>query len=69
LVVYPNPSSGDVRIEGGSALGLIRVYNAEGKLVLSFSAESESTKISLESLRAGLYLIKTDLGSGTVVRQ
>jgi hypothetical protein len=64
-VVYPNPASGVVRIEGVVA-DEVQVYNALGQLVKTVCGTNE---IDVEELPQGLYLLRIDAKDGQVVKQ
>ena len=53
-VVYPNPASGVVRIEGVE-VDEVRVYNALGQMV---KRVRNSNEVSLEGLVEGVYLVR-----------
>ncbi|HQQ94047.1 MAG TPA: T9SS type A sorting domain-containing protein [Bacteroidia bacterium] len=57
LSVYPNPSNGEFTIKSAGASD-IKVYDIQGKLVLTAKAHEGDTKIDLSSYAAGEYLLK-----------
>gem|GEM_PF-1207474 len=59
LVVYPNPSAGEISISGKDAFDAdITIFNQEGKLVKTISKGESLKGINLGSLRNGVYLLK-----------
>ena len=56
LSVYPNPASGEVRIEGLSGFSTVRLYNSLGQLMLEQNADSQTT-LNISSLPAGMYQV------------
>lgn len=55
--VYPNPTSDYVIINGTVTDERITVYDLNGRDVLSVTAKGTSTKITLDKLVNGIYLI------------
>jgi hypothetical protein len=60
-LVYPNPTDGKIFIEGGEAIGNLKVIDVLGKCIISRVFEN-NTEVNLEALDAGVYtiLISTD---------
>lgn len=59
LLVYPNPTSGSITIEGLPAEGsVIKVIDLNGRQLISFECLSEMTEINLEALAPGQYMIE-----------
>ncbi|WP_161622715.1 T9SS type A sorting domain-containing protein [Cesiribacter andamanensis] len=59
--LYPNPSRGQLRVE--SAARQLRLYDVQGRLVLSQPAEPR-TELDLRHLRPGLYLLQLQYPQG-----
>ena len=57
MVLYPNPATDHVRIEGIEANSEVRIYNAMGALVKVTNA-SANEEIGIGELSAGLYLLR-----------
>ena len=53
LIIYPNPTSGMVIIEG-KEVAQVQVYNILGQVVRTFS----SNRINVGDLREGIYLLQ-----------
>jgi hypothetical protein len=56
-LIYPNPALDYVIIDGTICSELIAIYDLDGRCVLSELAKETSTKITLEKLLNGLYLL------------
>lgn len=56
LVVYPNPTSGNIAIETLQKNVDLKIYNALGKLVFSKKSVS-SQKLNLHDLKSGIYSV------------
>jgi hypothetical protein len=60
LIVYPNPSKGQINIGGNSVdISDIYIYNVEGQLVKTILKGSVLSGIDLNFLNNGVYLVKT----------
>ncbi|HLP94625.1 MAG TPA: CotH kinase family protein [Saprospiraceae bacterium] len=69
LRILPNPNTGQFRLESSEPLSQVRVLNAWGQQVFSqFPDQASSVTLQLESLPAGVYWIKTDLGQTRFVK-
>jgi len=63
--LFPNPSTGLVNIEAGSAIKGVEVYNVLGeKAIVTQSISGQSGNLKFNGLANGIYLVKitTDLG-------
>jgi hypothetical protein len=64
FVVYPNPTSSLINVDGGELkLKNVVVYNLLGKKVMT----STKSELNLQSLVKGLYLLKVQVENGGVV--
>ena len=57
LVLYPNPASDYIRIEGIEADSEVRIYNATGALVKVVNV-SANEEIGISELSDGLYMLR-----------
>jgi len=57
LVIYPNPSSGNLTLQSASEIGTIEVYNSLGALVYKTNAKDTRVQIDLSSEAAGIYYL------------
>ncbi|MBI1185601.1 T9SS type A sorting domain-containing protein, partial [bacterium] len=56
LNIYPNPAHETLTIVGKqNALGIVKIYNSSGQLVLSFNCNQSRATIKTETFPAGLY--------------
>lgn len=68
IKVYPNPTSGKIRITG-SNLQQILLFNVQGELMLLKEGQLSATEIDLGYLSSGLYLLKIVANNQTIVRK
>lgn len=67
VIVYPNPSSEIIHIEGlTSQIHKVTITNLKGKRILSSSKVSE---INIKNLSAGTYLVKIKTENGTITKR
>ena len=67
LRVYPNPSKGDICIEGISTLTVFKLYNSTGQVVLQGQSDSD---IRIQSkLSSGIYFLELTDGLGMSTRK
>ncbi len=59
IKVYPNPAKNVLNIENGEDKKL-EIVNVLGQVVLSFSPNRQSTPLSIEHLKSGVYFVKTE---------
>ena len=67
--VYPNPTDGELTIEGVAPGGIVRLYSVTGSLIASYTAHEGVLKIDLSSLKQGLYLINYEGKTMKVIRK
>lgn len=67
ISVYPNPTTGHVTVEG-EGIQQITLYDWTGRIVKTIPIENKQTKISLEGLKSGGYIIIGDSKEGIVRR-
>ena len=59
FTVFPNPSIDQITIQcEQNETGIFSIYDQQGRMVMTGQLEGFSTKISMESLTAGTYLLK-----------
>jgi hypothetical protein len=73
IIIYPNPSSGELFItlsEKSQSMGLYQfeIYSVDGELINSFTRQPSSNliKVNIDSLQAGLYVLRIQSGDGIV---
>jgi Secretion system C-terminal sorting domain len=67
VLIYPNPTNSYITIDGVGLVNDLKIYNAQGKLVLHLK-KPLSTKVDIEDLPQGSYLVKTDEYVGRFVK-
>ena len=68
--VYPNPSKGIITIASSSSHSLhCIVYNLSGQKLLEKQTASSSTTIDVSALKAGIYLLKINNKTKTIVKE
>ena len=68
IMVYPNPTSGAVTVEG-EGLDKIRIVNAFGQTVYNAKAEGNQVRIDLSQMANGVYVMHIGTENGVVVKQ
>lgn len=69
ISIFPNPSSGQINIEGNfiSGSGRVTITDASGRLVLQISDIRREEKIDVGKLANGLYYLKLSNGKDTYI--
>ncbi len=74
-LVYPNPSSGNIVVQGLSAITKIELYDLTGRLVfIADDLNSQQPRVNPSSLMPGIYLLKAsgrnnETGWARIIRQ
>jgi endoglucanase len=61
VLVYPNPAKNEITISSniiGTEKSYVEVYDLQGRLVLGNSIKNQETKLNIESLTNGVYIVK-----------
>ena len=59
IKIYPSPSTGSIFIYGEETpLGLIRVYDLQGKILIQQSSSNANIKLDISHLQSGTYIIE-----------
>ncbi len=63
LLVFPNPSNGEIKITLPSSLDLskpvkITIYSSNGKLITTIELTDYTTRLSLENVSKGIYILQ-----------
>jgi hypothetical protein len=70
IQMYPNPTASAIVIPHSSKLTRITILDSNGRTIRSEEIKGESTKVSLDGLPAGIYLIElVDSENTTTVRR
>ncbi len=70
LVVYPNPTSGSLKVELGDVYNgtVVKLFNARGQVVLNESfGTTDEIKLNIEGL-SGLYILEIKTDEGKIAR-
>ncbi|PHR69400.1 MAG: hypothetical protein COA67_10530 [Lutibacter sp.] len=69
IKIYPNPTNGnDLNISENQDLS-IEIFNVLGKLVLTDNVSTNKTKIDVNTLNTGIYLIRLSSEDGSITRK
>ncbi len=66
VLIYPNPTNGEVIIKGISAGSRIQLLDCSGKLLYEVKVQSTSMALDLSSFSTGIYMVNCTLASGSV---
>jgi Secretion system C-terminal sorting domain len=69
IKVFPNPTDGKITVESDKKVGIIRVYDAVGRLVLNQEATDLHTDLDLTTFANGLYLVKMGQESFKIIKK
>jgi hypothetical protein len=58
--IYPNPTSGQITINGQLTNANYAIYSLSGQLQKQGKLQGETTNINIESLANGMYLLKIE---------
>jgi hypothetical protein len=64
LTVYPNPTSGNVKVSSLALIKAIEVYSVEGSRILTKQISSHSTDLDLSNLTNGIYFLNMNFENG-----
>jgi hypothetical protein len=68
ITVYPNPTSGMIRVEAEDIRN-VSIYNILGEKVFENEVSGDTFEYNLSSQKAGIYIIKVSLGDGTELNE
>ena len=68
-MVYPNPVNDilNIRLKGITGTSSIRLFDSNGKQVLSGIAVSENYQFNMQYLPAGVYLLQVISSNGKII--
>lgn len=71
LRLYPNPTSGKIMFEGNelTAGKTIEIVDIVGKSIKSFYCNSGINELDISEIQAGIYILRTNVGNITFVKQ
>ncbi len=67
--IYPNPSNGNVNIEGLEEGAFVEISNAQGQIVYSQAADNNVENIDLSGIAKGVYLINIKIDSQNILEK
>jgi Secretion system C-terminal sorting domain len=67
--VYPNPTDAKVIVESDKNVGVIRVYDGVGRLILNQAASDLHTVLDLSPFSNGLYIVKIGTESFKIIKK
>jgi len=62
--VYPNPSSGEIHMDGNVEIYKIKAYNMLGQLVLEKAINSQTSTVDISNWNAGTYIVEMETETG-----
>lgn len=68
IIIYPNPTHGELYIEAINTIKTIRIINSTGLMLNEINVDAMQTQISISNLPIGLYLIQT-ITSNDIINQ
>ena len=66
--VYPNPTKGEVTLEGEN-INHIHIVNIYGQTIYNVKVEGEQVRLNLSNFAKGIYMMHIDTENGQVVKQ
>jgi uncharacterized repeat protein (TIGR02543 family) len=66
--VYPNPTKGEVIVEG-KGMSYIRIVNIYGQIVFSSNVVNEQVRIDLSDIAKGIYIMHIEANHGQVIKK
>ncbi|MCF8232069.1 MAG: T9SS type A sorting domain-containing protein [Bacteroidales bacterium] len=69
LRLSPNPASGRLHLTAEDPVKGIRIYDMEGRLLVSREYHSHEVTLDLSTLETGVYIIRTTAGEAVVTRR
>lgn len=68
-VVYPNPASSEIQIRNENAKGEFKIFNIQGKLMLTKTITEPNQTINIRPLNPGIYIWEMENQNGKLVVQ
>jgi hypothetical protein len=66
--VFPNPSSGQIRVESIQPLGFVAIYDATGTLLIRYLLEEKEANVDVTKFASGILFVQTTHGSVKVMK-
>lgn len=67
--IYPNPSNGEINLQGDKEIVNVAVYNLLGKQVLSKTINANEAQLNLEHLPKGMYVVNLVFEEGSLSKK
>jgi hypothetical protein len=67
--IFPNPASNEIRISNKNGKGEFRIYDIQGKIMLTETLTEPNQNIDIRSLKPGVYIWKMKSRKGMLVVQ
>lgn len=66
IVIFPNPANDLINIQAASVIKNIGIYDLQGRLIDTRSANNQLTELNISALKCGVYFlsIETEMGAG-----
>ncbi|MGE0076443.1 MAG: leucine-rich repeat protein [Bacteroidales bacterium] len=69
LSIYPNPATTELTIASGSIIESVQLISMTGAVVQSEIVHNTETKLNVQSLPKGIYLVKINTPEGSIVKR
>ncbi|MEI6900692.1 MAG: T9SS type A sorting domain-containing protein, partial [Bacteroidota bacterium] len=69
IQIYPNPTTGQIKVTSGRIIEIVDIYNSIGTRVQSSKGDSKEIVLDLSNLGKGVYYLKLNIGNETEVRK
>jgi hypothetical protein len=63
VLVYPNPSTGEVQISAGQMINAIDITDVQGRTLLTFNSHEKEVVIDVAQLPLGMYFIRITMAN------
>lgn len=67
LAVFPNPATAAITVRSNTPIRNLRIYDAQGRLVVSQETLSREAFINLSNMPRGIYILQATMDQGTTV--
>ncbi len=69
IVMFPNPTYNQISIESANRIEQIRIFDMNGKSVLSLNPHLNKVQLNLDFLETGLYLVNIETENGMSIQK
>jgi len=67
VLIYPNPAKDYINISLKSEIGLLKILDISGKLIIKKQINSSETSINISNLKSGIYFIEMSSGKNDLI--